>query len=152
MTRQSFGSFRLQLEFNIHPGPRDANNAQANGNSGVYIQRRYEVQILDSYGRSPEIDGCGSIYKQRAPDANASRPAGQWQTYDITFHALHWSGDRKTRNARITVVHNGVKIHDDVEITAKTGAGQPEAPSPGPILLQDHGQVVSFRNIRITPL
>lgn len=152
VTKEHFHDFKLHLEFNIAPAPKNPLNSQLNGNSGVYIQKRYEIQILDSYGEEPAENGCGSIYKQRKPDVNACRKAGEWQTYEITFHAPKWEGDKKAKNARITVVLNGRTIHDDVEITAKTGAGQPEGPAPGPILLQDHGNVVSFRNITIRPL
>jgi hypothetical protein len=154
-TKQKFTNFRLHVEFNIKPQEKtDANaNTQIYGNSGVYLQRRYEVQILDSAGRNPPANNdCGAIYKTRAPDKNAALPAGQWQTFDITFHAPKWDGDKKTANARISVIHNGVKIHDDVEVPAKTGAGQPEAPAAAPIELQEHGNVVSFRNVWLVPL
>ena len=150
MTREPAGDFRLHLEFQVADNGAEG---QSNGNSGVYIQRRYEVQILHSYGQPPLANGCAAIYNLRAPDSNASRPAGEWQTYDITFRAPRWDdAGTKTRNARITVIHNGITVHDDVEIPSKTGAGQPEGPTPGPILLQDHGNPVRFRNIWLAPL
>ena len=129
---------------------------QGRGNSGVYIQRRYEVQILDSYGLPRKNNECGSIYKTRAPDKNVCKKPGEWQSYDITFRAARFDGEgknaKKVKNARITVRHNGVMIHDDVDVPNKTGAGRPEGPEPGPILLQEHGNKVEFRNIWIEPL
>ncbi len=152
MTRESYQDFRLHVEFNVPQPPQGAKD-QARGNSGVYIQRRYEVQILDSFGQDPPaFNGCGSLYRQRAPDRNMSRKPGEWQTYDITFRGARFdSSGKKTENARITLVWNGVKVHDDVELKDKTGAGRPEGPEPGPILLQDHGAPVRFRNIWIVP-
>ena len=151
-TKRDFRDFRLRLEFRVPKNPPGV-TGQGRGNSGVYIQRRYEVQILDSHGRPPEIGGCGALYQQKAPDVNASRPAGEWQTYDILFRGARYEGAgrtaRKIENARISVVLNGVLIHDRVELINKTGAGKPEGPAPGPILLQDHGNKVQFRNIRI---
>jgi len=150
ITKKMFGDFRLHLEFNVPAGGR----RRGGGNSGVYIQRRYEVQILNSFGKAkPSTGDCGALYKTRAADVNACRPAGQWQTYDIEFHAPRWTdAGKKTGNARITVVQNGKKIHDDVEIPNKTGGGLPEGRTHGPIKLQDHGYPVKFRNIWIVPL
>ncbi len=155
ITKQNFQDFKLHLEFNVPEKPAGTKH-QGRGNSGVYIQRRYEVQILDSYGLKPGNNDCGAIYKIKAPDRNVCKKPGQWQSYDITFHAPRFEkkGEdfKKIKNARITVLHNGVKIHNDVEIPNKTGGGRPEGPKPGPILLQDHGNKVRFRNIRIVPL
>lgn len=151
VTRRNFEDFRLHLEFNVNDNP--GQTGQNNGNSGVYIQRRYEVQILNSYGRESTDSDCGAIYKAKAPDVNASRPAGEWQTYDITFRAPRWDANgKKIKNAVISVVQNGKRIHDNVEIADKTGAGQPEGPQPGPILLQDHGNAVRFRHVWVLPL
>lgn len=152
MTREAYQDFVLHVEFNIPASPPGAKD-QARGNSGVYLQRRYEVQILDSWGEEPRANGCGSLYKQRAPDKNMSRKPGEWQTYDITFRAARFDASgKKIANARITVIWNGEKVHDDVELTGKTGAGRPEGPDPGPILLQDHGAKVRFRNLWIKRL
>jgi len=155
MTRQDYRDFKLHIEFKVPEMPADV-KGQGRGNSGVYLQRRYEVQILDSYGLPAMNNGCGSLYRVRAPDKNACKKPGQWQSFDIIFHAAQFKGQgenaRKDKNARITVWHNGVLIHDDVEIPNKTGAGQPEGPEPGPILLQEHGNEVMFRNIWIVPL
>ncbi len=151
MTKRDFRDFKLHVEFKIPQMPPNV-KGQGRGNSGIYLQRRYEVQILDSYGLEPKNNECGSIYTFKAPDKNVCRMPGRWQSYDIIFHAARFDGDRKTQNARITVWHNGVLIHNDVELENKTGAGRPEGPEPGPILLQEHGNEVSFRNIWIVPL
>ena len=155
ITTESFRDFLLHVEFNIPQSPPGA-QGQGRGNSGVYIQRRYEVQILDSFGLEAGTGDCGALYKFKAPDQNVCREPGQWQSYDITFRSPRWEGGgenaRKIENARITVIHNGVLIHDEVELPNKTGAGRPEGPEPGPILLQDHGHKVRFRNIWIVPL
>jgi hypothetical protein len=152
VTKETYQDFRLHLEFCI-PKTGDGVKGQGKGNSGVYIQRRYEVQILDSHGvEPPEFNGCASLYRQKAPSRNVCKPAGEWQTYDITFRGARFDASgKKTGNARITVIHNGVKVHDDYEVTNKTGAGQKEGPDPGPIKLQDHGNPVQFRNIWIVP-
>ncbi len=148
-TKDPIGDCILHLEFNIQPGKA---GRRVSGNSGVYLQERYEVQILNSYGRKPSIGGCGAIYRFKAPDVNASLPPGKWQSYDITFHAPRWDGNKKIENARITVIHNGIKVHDNVEVPNKTGHGQPEGPRPRPLYLQYHGNVVYFRNVWLLPL
>jgi hypothetical protein len=146
-TKQPVKDFTMHVEFRIPFRP--ASTDQARGNSGVYIQRRYEVQILDSFGLPAVFNGCGSLYRQRTPDLNMTYPPGAWQTYDIDFTAAKWDGTKKTKNAVITVKQNGVTIHDHVEITAKTGAGQAEGPEPLPIWLQEHGSPVEYDNIWI---
>jgi hypothetical protein len=151
ITKEKYQDFQLHVEFNI-PEPPEGAKDQARSNSGVYIQRRYEVQILESYGDDPpHFNGCGSIYRQKAPDKNAAKKAGEWQTYDITFQGARFEDGKKVKGARITVIWNGVKVHDDYEIKDKTGAGKPEGPEPGPILFQDHGAKVKFRNLWILP-
>lgn len=151
VTKNSFKDFQLHVEFNIPDSPAGA-EGQAKGNSGIYIQKRYEVQILDSFGEKPLIDGCGALYKTKAPDKNVCKKSGEWQSYDIFFRAPRWKDGKKIQNARITVLQNGVVIHNNVDIPDKTGLGQPEGPQPGPIKLQDHGAAVQFRNIWIVPL
>ena len=155
ITKEDFKDFKMHIEFKVPQMPPNV-KGEGRGNSGVYIQRRYELQILDSYGQPPRNNEGGSIYKFKAPDKNVSKKPGEWQSYDILFHAARFEGQgenaRKKDDARITVRHNGVLIHNDVKIPNKTGAGRPEGPEPGPILLQDHGNKVEFRNIWIEPL
>ncbi|HIJ54049.1 MAG TPA: DUF1080 domain-containing protein [Planctomycetes bacterium] len=155
VTKEAYRDFKLHIEFKVPQLPPNV-KGQGRGNSGVYIQRRYEIQILDSYGKPPRNNEGGSIYKFKAPDKNACKKPGEWQSYDITFRAARFEGQgknvKKVKNARITVLHNGVLIHNDVDVPNKTGAGRPEGPEPGPILLQEHGNEVWFRNIRIAGL
>lgn len=151
VTRQNFQDFRLHVEFCIPELPPDV-NGEARGNSGIYIQRRYEIQILDSFDFPPEKNGCGAIYKIKAPDKNVSRKPLEWQYFDILFRAPRWEEGKKIESARITVLQNNVVIHNNVIIPDKTGAGQPEGVEPGPIKLQEHGSAVRFRNIWIISL
>jgi hypothetical protein len=144
-TAEPYRDFRLHAEFRLPYKPFA--NEQSRGNSGVYLQGRYEVQILDSFGLDGLNNECGALYKLRAPDVNMCLPPLEWQTYDIDFRAARFDGATKTRDARITVWHNGVPVHADVAIPNKTGAGKPEGPEPLPILLQDHGNPVVFRNL-----
>jgi len=147
VSKEKFGAHQLHLEFRLPYMPRDF--GQARGNSGVYLQSRYEVQVLDSYGLEGADNECGGIYQVARPQVNMCAPPLQWQTYDITFHAakLDASG-RKVTNARITVVHNGVVIHDDLELPKVTGGAVNEQEGqPAGLMLQDHGNPVHFRNI-----
>jgi hypothetical protein len=149
-TQREFDSFRLHLEFNCPYMPDKT--GQARGNSGVYLQGRYELQVLDSYGLPPKDNECGAIYKQIAPSVNACKPPLQWQSYDVTFHSAKKEGDRVIQKARVTVVHNGVTIIDDKEIDPTPGGLGGQAGQPGPLLLQDHGNAVQYKNIWIVPL
>jgi hypothetical protein len=151
LTKMPVDAFRLHLEFRTPFMP--AARGQARGNSGVYIQQRYEVQILDSFGLEGIENECGGLYRQTRPDLNMCLPPLAWQTYDIWFTPPRFAADGKTKtaNARITVLHNGVPIHWHREITAKTGGGKPEGPQPLAINLQDHGNPVEFRNYWIVP-
>ncbi len=139
--------FHMHLEFRTPYMPKA--RGQGRGNSGVYIQQRYEVQILDSFGLDGANNECGGLYTQTAPSVNMCLPPLAWQTYDIWFTAAQWTADGKSKlaNARITVLHNGVPIHSEREITGKTGGGKVEGPEDFPINLQDHGNPVMFRNI-----
>jgi hypothetical protein len=149
-TKRNVQNFTLHVEF-IVPFKPNA-RGQARGNCGVYIQGRYEVQILDSFGfklddKHAVGDICGEIYKQKVPDVSMNYPPLAWQSYDIDFQGAQFDGDKKVKNAVITVKHNGVVTLDKYEITAKTGAGRPEGAAPAPILLQNHNNPVFFRNI-----
>jgi hypothetical protein len=151
LTKMPVDAFRLHLEFQTPymPGAR----GQARGNSGVYIQQRYEVQILDSFGLEGIENECGSLYRQQRPELNMCLPPLAWQTFDIWFTPPTFAEDGKTKtaNARITVLHNGVPIHLHRDVISKTGGGKVEGPEPFPINLQDHGNPVAFRNIWIVP-
>jgi len=148
MTKQPVGDFCMHLEFRTPYRPHA--KGQARGNSGVYVQRRYEVQILDSFSLEGETNECGGLYRTKTPDVNMCLPPLSWQTYDVDFRAARFDkSGKKIANARITVFHNGEVIHDDFELPNKTGAGRQEGPDPLPIWLQDHGNPVQFRNIWI---
>ncbi len=154
VTKTPYRDFQMHVEFNVNDVP-NSKNPEQNGNSGIYIQQRYEVQILNSFGISAEDykpTYAGSIYKIKKPDQLVSKKAGEWQTYDIAFRSARFDGETKTGDARITVYHNGVLIHDDFAIPKKTGAGQKEGPEPGVIKLQGHENPVSYRNIWIKEL
>ena len=140
-TVRTFRNFRLHAEFMV---VRD----KGGGNSGFYLLDRYEVQVLDSFGLNPAKGNCAAVYLTFAPSANACLPAGQWQTYDTTFRAPVMEGKEVKKRPRITVVHNGVRVHDDVEIPHATGHAQVRGDvAEGPIMLQDHGSLARFRNI-----
>jgi len=150
MTDKTFGNFELHVEFNV-PYMPDA-HGQARGNSGVYLTGNYEIQILDSYGLKIRDNDCGAIYHQITPTVNACKPPLQWQTYDVTFHKAKLDNGQVVKKARVTVIQNGIKIIDNAEISPSPGgAGTPEG-QDGPILLQDHGNPVQYRNIWINPV
>ena len=154
LTKDSYQDFRMHVEFNVNE-VKDAKDPEADGNSGIYIQQRYEIQILNSFG-VPEANYkpsyCGSIYRQKKPDRLVCKKAGEWQSYDLVFRAARFDGEKKIENARITVYQNGELIHDDYSITGKTGVGEKEGPEPRPIKLQGHHNPVRFRNVWLQKL
>lgn len=142
---------RIHVEFKTPFTPEKS--GQSRGNSGVYIQRRYEVQILDSFGLDLEPNRCGGLYRQKSADINMAYPPESWQTYDIYFYAAKFdAAGKRIQKARITVMQNGVIIQDNYELANKTGAGRKETPEPGPIWFQNHGDPVEFRNLWMVPL
>ncbi|MEL7500106.1 MAG: DUF1080 domain-containing protein [Planctomycetota bacterium] len=150
-SKQTFGDHKIHIEFQLpfQPGKR----GQARGNSGLYLQGRYEVQMLDSFGLTGEQNECGGIYSIRKPDFNMCFPPLQWQTYDIEFYQAKYDGDRVVKSAMMTVKHNGVVVHDKVELPKTTTAAPKKMDSaPGPVYLQDHGNPVRYRNIWVMPL
>lgn len=146
-SHDKFGDFFLHMEFRTPFMPQAS--GQGRGNSGCYLQGRYEVQVLDSFGLEGKNNECGGIYETRDPDVNMCLPPLAWQTYDIDYTAARYDEQgNKTANARITVYHNGIAIHEDVELPKGTRAHPvKEGPEPGPIYLQDHGNPVRYRNI-----
>ena len=150
-TKQEFTNVVLHVEFRCPYMP--AARGQGRGNSGVYLQSRYEVQVLDSFGLAPKDNECGGLYSVATPKVIASLPPARWQTYDITFHAPTVENGKIVKPATMSVAHNGIQIHRDVKIDHVTtaGVGGP-IKSPAPLMLQDHGNPVRFRNIWLVEL
>lgn len=144
-TKEKFGSHTLHIEFRTPFKP--AGRGQDRGNSGVYIQGRYECQVLDSFGLEGENNECGGIYSIARPRVNACFPPLSWQTYDIDFTAAQYEGDKKVKNSKVTIRHNGIVIHDNLELPKGTPGKNPEGPGPDVIYLQGHGNPVVYRNI-----
>ena len=157
-TEQEFGSCQLHVEFATPSNVQGS--SQGRGNSGVFLQGEYEVQVLDSYGNFTYPGGqCGALYGRAVPLVNACLRPGEWQSYDIIFHRPTFKDGRVDRKARFTILHNGVLIHDSVELQGGTQWRGPHKISDysphgdkGPIMLQDHGNPVQFRNIWIREL
>jgi hypothetical protein len=150
-TKEIFGDFQLHVEFWL-PLMADK-TGQARANSGVYLQGRYEIQVLDSYGLDSQDNDCGGIYKIAKPLVNACREPEQWQSYDVAFRMARVENDQLKEKPRVTIFHNGVLIHNHVEIPTPTGRALDEDMGKfGPILLQDHGDLVRYRNTWITSI
>jgi hypothetical protein len=151
-TRRTFEDLFVHVEYKTPPFPANV-TGQARGNSGVYLNNRYELQILDSFGLPPAVDGCGAIYLLRAPASTACYAQEVWNTYEIEFRAARWDANgNKTANARVlSTFLNGVLVHENVDIPNSTGLGEREVPGARPLVLQDHGDRVSFRNIWVIP-
>ncbi len=154
-TKAKFGSIQLHLEWKA-PSKVES-EGQGRGNSGVFFQNKYEVQILDSYQNRTYANGqATAIYKQYAPLVNAMKSPQEWQTYDIIFHAPEFDATgNKTKSGSFTVIHNGVLVQDHVEILGTTEyIGPPKNPAHGDdvLKLQDHGNTVSYRNIWLREL
>jgi hypothetical protein len=147
-TKQKFNNYTMHVEFLLPYRPKA--RGQGRGNSGFYQVDMYEVQILDSFGLDGKNNECGGVYTKLDPSVNMCLPPLQWQTYDVEFTNAVAEGGKKVKNARITLKHNGVVIHDDREINGKTGGArnEPEG-TPGPLQLQGHGNPLQFRNIWI---
>ena len=146
-SKQKFGDHTIHVEFRLPFQPED--RGQSRGNSGLYLQGRYEVQMLDSFGLEGKDNECGGIYKVGRPRVHMCYPPLAWQTYDVEFTAAKFDAQgNKTAPARMTVYHNGVKIHDNIEIPGPTAAAPVmDEKGPGPVFLQDHGNPVRYRNI-----
>ena len=155
-TRDQFGDIQLHLEFACPAEVKG--DSQGRGNSGVFLNGRYEVQVLDGYDNPTYADGTtGAIYGQYPPLVNANRKPGEWQTYDIVFTGPRWDSERLVRPANITVLFNGVLVQNHAAAHGPTGHrnlanyNNPH-PAEGPLRLQDHGDPVRFRNIWIREL
>jgi len=155
VTKEKFGDVQLHLEFMVPQSVQGA--GQGRGNSGVELMRRYEIQVLESYENVTYADGqAASIYGQWPPLVNASRPQGEWNVYDIFFEAPKFEGEKLTQPGYVTVVHNGILVHHRKEILGKAihrrvASYSPHGPEE-PLSLQDHGQIVRYRNIWIRRL
>ena len=148
-SNELFGDHFVHIEFRLPYQPES--RGQKRGNSGIYVQGRYEVQMLDSFGLEGKNNECGGIYTVRNPDINMCFPPLTWQTYDIEFRAARFAESGKLlERPRITVRHNGVLVHNDIELPgdeSTRAALLNPGPAPGPVYLQDHGDPVRYRNI-----
>jgi len=154
-TKDEFGDCQLHIEWATPNPPKG--NSQDRGNSGIFFFGRYEFQVLDNFQNPTYSDGqAGSIYGEAPPQVNASRPPGEWQSYDIIFTAPVFKDNKLVTPAYATILHNGVLVQNHTEIIGPTGHRSRQDYKPhaakGPIKLQDHGNPVRYRNIWIRPL
>lgn len=152
-TKDKWEDCKLHVEFRT-PVPAEGDKGQHRGNSGIFLQSRYEIQVLESFGLQQTKGDCGSLYSITPPSKNMAKPPMEWQSYDITFKAPRFDADgKKTENGKLTLVWNGEKVHDNTDIPFPTHNHKlVETPGPQPIKLQDHGFAVQYRNIWIEPL
>jgi hypothetical protein len=144
-SKKKFRDHKIHLEFRLSFMPYA--RGQGRSNSGVYVQQRYEIQVLDSFGLKGQNNECGGVYGQAAPLVNMCYPPLQWQTYDIELRAARFEGGKKVADAQLTVRHNGVLIHDRLALKGPTAGGGKESEAPGALFLQGHGGQVQYRNI-----
>ncbi len=157
-TKKAFGDCHLYIEWATPARVRGS--GQDRGNSGVFLMSTYELQILDSYNNKTYADGqAAALYGRKPPSVNACRPPGQWQSFDIIFHRPIFKDGQVRRRATFTVLHNGVLVHDHYELPGGTWWRGPHAvseyeehPDKLPLMLQDHGNPVRFRNIWLVEL
>jgi len=154
-TRQEFGDIQLHVEF-ATPG-EVVGSSQGRGNSGVFLMGRYEIQVLDSFENPSYPDGqCAALYGQHPPLVNVARGPGEWQSYDIVFHAPRFEGDELAAPGRVTMFHNGVLVHSDAELIGATThralAKYSKHADRGPLQLQDHGNPTRYRNVWVREL
>ncbi len=149
LTKKRFGDGTLHLEFRLPFMPTA--RGQERANSGVFVQNRYEVQILDSFGLEGKNNECAGLYSAFDPKVNLCYPPLSWQTFDIDLTSARFEGGKKVADAEITVRHNGVVVHDRQKLPGPLPGGDKESPEPGVLHLQDHGNPVQFRNIWFAP-
>jgi hypothetical protein len=154
VTVASFGDVQVHLEWALQPLDKAAGGAADTGNSGIKFHEVYEIQIIDSYGKTENPAGLtGAVYKQHAPLVNACRERGAWETFDIIFRPPRFEGGKLAADGRFTVFQNGVLIQDNVKILGRTNDAQPMPQEyRRPFFLQDHGDRVRFRNVWVRPL
>lgn len=154
-TKRNFCDIQLHFEWQV-PTPDPDMKGQQRNNSGIFLQQRYEVQVLDSFDNPTYSNGqAGSVYKQTIPLVNVMRPPTEWQVYDIIYQAPRFDGNNLSSPGYVTVLHNGVLVQNHTEIQGTTewiGAPKYEAHGCAPLQLQDHGNQVSFRNMWVREL
>jgi hypothetical protein len=151
VTKNAYGRQRIHVEF-CTPPMQEGERPEVSGNSGVYLQGRYELQICNSFGLEPADNRSGGVYKQHVPEVNAAKKPGEWQSYDIYFIPARYKDGKKVAPARMSAKLNGQWIHRNIALKGHTGSGDREADSPAPLLLQEHQQLVKFRNVWVSDI